>query len=204
MSAVTFDTLIVWLRSPASIVAAGVAVKLMDDYLDAAGDRRTRTVRWAARIGAGTLPYSLFALTVALLLDTKVAAALFLGAYAIGMAHDLGRTMPTGLKGWQESVVAAIAAVLGTGWTLAATAFAAMIFVQCLDDMEDTEEDLVRGQHNFVHALGSVETALLAVASFIVAVSFAPQLTLAIVVSVAVIEGLFHRTTVAATGGEAS
>lgn len=194
MFAGTFEALISVARLPASVLAAGVAIKLMDDFLDGAGDRRAGTVTVAARIGAGVLPYCLLALTVALLLEPQVTGALFLGAYAIGMAHDLDRRLPTGLKGWQESLLAAGIAVVGAGWAMATAAIASMLFVQCVDDMADAPGDHVRGQANLVNALGRVETTFVAMASLIVAAGLAPSLTTAVIVAVTVIEWLFRGT----------
>lgn len=196
MFAGTFEALIGAVRLPASVLAAGVAIKLMDDFLDGAGDRRAGTVTVAARIGAGVLPYCLLALTVALLVEPRVAGALFLGAYAIGMAHDLDRRLPTGLRGWQESLLAAGISVIGAGWAVATAGVATMLFVQCVDDLADSEDDRVRSQANLAHALGPVETAFVATASAIVAVGLAPSLTVSVIVAVPVIEWLLKAAIV--------
>jgi len=172
-------------------LGTGVAVKLMDDHLDGEDDGRAGIVTWAQQLGPGALPYALSSFAVASLLRVDAAVALFLGAYATGMGHDLGATMPTGLTGRFESIIAFAIAAFGTGLPLAVGAFALMAFIQCIDDIADLSVDRKAGARNVVIAWGAVETRFVAAGALFIAVGSAPQLAVAVFGGLAVIEGIF-------------
>src|SRR5690606_29875589 len=90
-------------RLLAAVAAAGVAIKLMDDYLDQELDALLGRRTLAAAVGPGAVAYAMAALALAMLLDGPAAGSLFLAAYAVGMAHDPAGRLPTGLAGWQEA-----------------------------------------------------------------------------------------------------
>lgn len=180
-----------WLRLGGAVLGTGVAVKLMDDHLDGEDDRAAGVVTWAQQLGPGALPYALSSFAVAALLRVDAAVALFLGAYATGMGHDLGTTMPTGITGRWESALAFGAAIFGAGLPLALGAFALMAFIQCVDDIADLTVDRKTGARNAVIIFGAVETRLVAAGALLIAVACAPQLVVAVCGGLAVIEGIF-------------
>lgn len=182
----------------AAVFAAGVAIKLMDDFVDRHVDALGGTVTWAGRMGDGALPYAMAALAVSMLLDASVGGTLFLAAYALGMAHDGRRRLPSGLLGWHESLAAAAAGALLAGpWRMAAS-LAALTFVQCVDDLIDAGADARRGRRSLVAALGTIETCLLGLAALVVAEALAPIVTTAVVVCSACVVGLTSRLAPAA------
>lgn len=184
-----------------AVLGSGIAIKLMDDFIDRRIDALAGVSTWAARIGDGAVAYALVALTIGMLVDASVAGPLFLSAYAVGMAHELGRRLPTGLLGWHESVIAVgLAALLG-GVIATGAALAVVTFVQCMDDVLDARTDRLRGSRSLVRTLGVVETLLLGLAAFIVASALAPLLTAAVVVVTATLERLAARTAPGLDGG---
>lgn len=172
----------------AAVFSVGLAIKLMDDFIDRRMDGVAGVTTWAGRLGDGSLPYCMAALTVALLIDAPVAGTLFLAAYAVGMTHDLTRRLPLGLLGWQESAVALVVGTLLGGPLPMLAALAAVVFVQCADDLVDAEGDRRRGHRSLVVMLGPVETALLGLAALIVACSLTPLVTTAVVIGTAGVE----------------
>lgn len=192
MFAAIFDgtSVLQWMRLIASVFAAGVTVKLMDDALD--GDKDVRP-GWAGRVGAGVVPYAVVSFALAVCLHPPAAVSLTCGAYAIGMGHELNRKMPTGMRGWHESAVVMVGAALFAGVVSALAALAVMLFVQCVDDLLDETEDKLQGHGNVAHRLGRVETKLLALSALIVSAALAARLTLAVVVCVPLLEGFFQR-----------
>lgn len=177
-----------------AVLAAGMAIKLMDDFIDRRMDALAGVRTWAARLGDGTLPYALAALGVGMLVDASVAGPLFLSAYAVGMSHDLRRRQPSGLLGWHESALAVGVGALLAGLIPTAAALAAITFVQCVDDVADAHTDRLRGHRSFVRSLGAVETLLLGLAALIVACALAPLLATAVVAATAAVEWVAGRT----------
>ena len=139
----------------------GVAVKVLDDFLDAAPEDRAA---WA-------FPYGAAALAVAGALAPEVAAVLFLASYAVGMFGFPGRRMPSGLPAWVESCLAVGLGALLAGWGLTVVALAGVTALQCWDDVMDCREDRLVGQANLAARFGRVEIgtagAALAVAALL-------------------------------------
>lgn len=108
------------LRLPLAVIATGIAIKLLDDQLDQARDAAAHRFNWAQCLGSSVTAYALVALSVAMLLADRTAFSLFAAAYAVGMAGDWRRTMPSGLPGWLESkgMLAICVLTLGWAWTL--------------------------------------------------------------------------------------
>ncbi len=130
----------------ACVCAVGIAVKLMDDFIDRRLDAVGGVTTWASVVGDGVLPYAMFTLAVAMLISGRLAGTLFLAAYTLGMAHDLRRKLPSGLEGWHESVLAlSLGALLGGVGRMVAS-LAVLTFVQCVDDVVDDDADRVAGQ----------------------------------------------------------
>lgn len=178
MSGAIFESGPAAARLLAAVVAAGVAIKLMDDYLDQELDALLGRRTLAAAVGPGTVAYAMAALALAMLLDGPAAGSLFLAAYAVGMAHDPAGRLPTGLAGWQEAMVAAGAGALLAGLRVMAAALASMLFIQCVDDLRDAAEDARRGHGSLAARLGRVETGLVAAAALVAGLLIHPVLVI--------------------------
>lgn len=196
MSGAIFELFGSWsavLRLVGSVVFAGVAIKLMDDYLDRDMDVLAGRRTVAAGIGAGTIAYALAALTVGMLLDPRTAGPLFLASYALGMGHEPGRRLPSGLAAWQESFLAVLAGCPLAGTRRMVGALLAMVVVQCVDDLMDLAGDRRRGHRSWAVRLGEVETGLLAAAALLTGLALTPVLLVVVVAAAILIEVLFRR-----------
>ena len=105
-------------RSLAALLCVAFAVKMMDDFMDLRHDVELGVPSIAARLGEATLPYAMLLLALAALFDGKASLPLFAASYAVGMAFDLSRPLPSGLYGWQEAALALVAgAILAGPWS---------------------------------------------------------------------------------------
>lgn len=120
-----------------AVAAAALAVKLMDDVLDAPRDRVRGYPNWSSALGRATTPYALLCLGLGAAAHGRVAVSLFLAAYAWGMVGDSSDTMPSGLKGWQESALAAAVSLAAAGLALTAAAMALVGAAHLADDWLD-------------------------------------------------------------------
>ncbi|NPV71424.1 MAG: hypothetical protein HPY55_12395 [Firmicutes bacterium] len=141
----------------------GLAVKIMDDWLDGgAGVARPASDKsnLAGNLGAASLPYAMLALVCGALFAPETAAGLFLCSYALGMAWGAGRDhYPSGLTGWQESALALLISLAGCGFRVTAVCGLCMAAVQGLDDAIDYRT-LGPSSAPFARRLGLVETVL--------------------------------------------
>lgn len=194
----TLDGLVDVLAIGAAVLLTGVAIKLMDDTIDRRMDALAGVQTWAGRLGDGAMPYGMAALATALLIDAPLSGTLFLAAYSLGMAHDRGRTLPSGLSGWQESALALVAGAILGGPVRMAAALAVVVLVQCGDDLLDADGDRLRGHRSFVAMLGRMETALLGLSALIVATALEPLVTTAVISCTAAVEWASSRESHAA------
>jgi 4-hydroxybenzoate polyprenyltransferase len=175
------------------VCAVGLAIRLMDDFLDAALDLRQGLQTPAHRFGSASLPYALAGLSVGSLLAPRLAATLFLGAYAVGMASDPTRALPSGLRGYQESLLAMLIGTLGAGPMLMTWAMTMMIAIQALDDLVDLRIDKHTGGRNWCHLYGTGEVMLCGLLCVAIGASLSLMLTLLTLIVTTVIDRIFHR-----------
>lgn len=192
MSAGTFDASAP-LPALLSALASGTAVKLMDDFVDREEDARGGAVTWVGRLGDGVLPYAMAALCLALLIDAPLAGTLFMAAYALGMACDWERMLPTRLRGWHEALLAVALGALLAGPGRMAASLAALTFVQCADDLADVDEDVRLGRRSLAAMMGKVETGLLGAGALVVAAALAPLTTTAVIVATAAVSHVVEK-----------
>lgn len=152
-----------WAGCLGATAFTGVAIRLMDDFLDEPEPFLSRLAPLVARAGRGVIAYALFFLALGAACNLEWAVTLFLCAYAIGMGHDGLRPLPSGLPAWGESALALAVGVGRFGFFSLVASFTAVLFVQILDDFMDVREDRERGGGNWVLRWGSVESALMAV-----------------------------------------
>lgn len=172
------------MRLSAAVLLTGVAVKLMDDFLDLRYDVFEGTETLAVRLGEGSIAYALVSFALAAGADAKTAVALMVGAYAVGMAGDFDRQLPSGLYGFQESLALLAAAALLVPWRAVLWAASAMLCVQLLDDLEDLATDRLTGNPNLARRIGVVEAHMLALGALFVAALTHPVGTVAVFVAV--------------------
>ncbi|MHB8756494.1 MAG: hypothetical protein ACYC6V_00530 [Bacillota bacterium] len=151
-------------RQVAAITLSGVAIKLLDDYLDGQEADELRS-----------LPaYALLALSVAVALAPGPALSLFLAAYAVGMLKDLAVPFPAGLVGWQEVALVLLGGLLLTGWREMLGSVALMVAAQSADDLFDWGLDRAHGRPSLVGRLGLGECAFLLLFTAALGWSLAP------------------------------
>ena len=156
MSVGTFDLAI----GTVAVVLTALAVKDLDDFVDAGRADDHRPV------------YAAMLLAMAGLVAARFALPFFVAAWCVGMRHDLTRRLPSGLTGLWESILGLTACALLAGPIATVTAVAAVTGGQLLDDVLDAARDRQAGRLNWAHRLEPLPAAcfglaLLAVASFL-------------------------------------
>jgi len=139
-----------------SLLLTGAAIKTMDDSLDAPSAPSACLTEQP-----GALAYALLFLAGGAGLNAALAISLFFAAYAIGMAYDLTEKMPSGLYGYQESLLVAGVGAALFGWAEMLGSLLVIACIQLLDDLRDQTEDRLSGQKNLARRYGQVEIALL-------------------------------------------
>lgn len=165
----------------------GGVIKLMDDFLDLRYDVFEGEPSLAVRLGEGTLAYCLLLFALAVLIDAETSCALLIGAYAVGMAGELERQLPSGLYGYQEAGVALAAGLILLPWPTALWGVSAMLAVQAVDDLLDLAPDRASGNPNLARRFGIVETQLLGLFALLVAAAMRPVATAIVFVAVPIL-----------------
>ncbi len=184
------------MRLVAAVGLTGVALRLMDDIVDAARDRLggARAPALAdERQAAEVVPYALAALVVAAALAPRETAALFGAAYAVGMAGERDVRLPTGLRSSHEALVALLGACWLAGPRLTAGAAGVMLAVQAFDDLADAGADRRAGARNLAVQWGGGEAWLLGLTALAVAATLTPALTAIVLALVPVVERVGRR-----------
>ncbi|WP_156801210.1 hypothetical protein [Halobacteroides halobius] len=153
----------------------------MDDYLDQEIDRLNNRSTLALKLQRGVLPYTLLLFSFAVVINSKVPISLFWASYIIGMGFS-GDPLPSGMRGYQESVFMA-----GLGfWIFGIKDFlfslTIILFIQLVDDYIDYHVERYVNQSNFVNYLDKVGTFLLAMLCFGIAVAINWQLAIIIII----------------------
>jgi hypothetical protein len=171
----------------------GLAVKIMDDWIDRSNGRGgdepphgERACDFASRLGTAALPYALVCLACGVAFDPPTALALFFGSYAVGMALGTADRYPSGLSGAQESLAVLAASVMACGLRLTLTAGLCILCVQALDDVIDYH---VSGLATapLVRRFGLWETALAAAGFLLVAAGLDAPRTLGVMLAAALV-----------------
>ncbi|MBP2649494.1 MAG: hypothetical protein H6Q74_319 [Firmicutes bacterium] len=175
-----------------AVIFCAVAVKLTDDYLDIEYDIACHKFNLARYFGSGTVIYAMLFLAVAASFNATVSLMLFMASYAVGMFSDLNTRMPSGLLGWQESILVIIVSVIIYGWQLSGFSLLIIFAVQCLDDCIDLRPDCdnVSGTRNLACRLGVVECGLLGIISVLAAWHIEDSLFLPVIFGIAVVYGV--------------
>ena len=151
-----------------SVILCGIAVKLVDDFLDHDMDTRTGSRNFTNQFGNGTVIYAMLALALATSINALVSIPLFLASYSIGMFGDLKQPFPSGLTGWQESLLILLLGTMLWGWQQILFSLFFIGGVQLFDDYIDAEEQLLDGR-NIAKKIGKVECLLLSIIAILTA-----------------------------------
>lgn len=157
-----------WLGSAAATLLAGLAIKLMDDYLDRDIDRIWQKPSLYRLLGGATFPYAILAVTLASAASARVACPLVLGAYIAGMVRESGVRYPSGLSASLEAAIVTVSAFWLFGPRATLSSVVLMLSLQLADDLIDYSKEHGANRKNFVNLLGRGETLLLAVCLFLV------------------------------------
>lgn len=181
------ESVILLIRGGLAIVLTGCVIKLMDDFLDLRYEVVEGRSGLVVSLGEGTLPYALLLLSFASMLHMFTAISLMLGAYAVGMAGEHTRPLPSGLKGYEEAFIVLILALVAIPWTHILWATCSMLAVQAIDDLFDMQSDQITGNPNLARKLGIVEVSIIGLLALIVAVHFRPVSTAIVFLAVPVV-----------------
>ncbi|WP_018133352.1 hypothetical protein [Effusibacillus pohliae] len=164
-----------WSVTLFGIVLTGIAIKCMDDLLDAEYDQCVGRLTIAGKLGKAILPYALLLLGIGVFVAKEISLSLFLASYAIGMGYDLLERMPTRLPGWAEGLIAFGLGLLLAGPVMMVWSLLIMVTIQLLDDLVDIYKDTQSGQRNAAKRIGVVETTLLTLICLLAAVLVRPE-----------------------------
>lgn len=157
------------------ILMTGLAIKIMDDFLDVEYDqclgKKTLALRW----GRASLPYGLFLLALGCAISLTYSLTLFFASYAVGMVHVWSEKMPTRLAAFIEMLGAFGTSIWLVGVMPAVWGVTMMATVQLLDDLFDIQKDAYTGQRNTVIRMGMVEATLLLLIFFFLSVLLDPM-----------------------------
>lgn len=163
-----------WVAAFISAALCSVAVKLLDDYLDREIDEACGEPNSVNRLGEGAVAYCLPALASSVAFQPEIGACLFFASWAVGMYHDLNASFPSGLRGWQESLLVCL-----TGWYL--FTWQSMLWtillaggVQLFDDIVDQRQDKISGMRNLACYLGTLQCSVLCGVLVLSSCYFAP------------------------------
>lgn len=169
-------------------VAVAAAVRFLDDAVDGHRDSPLKGFSSSLLGEGGRVAYALFFFALAVVFDRGWAVTLFLAAYAVGMASEPGRALPSGLPSWVESAVAAIVSLGGFGLPATISSLAAVASVQAVDDLVDRKKDRLEGRRgNWALALGVPTVSCLLVGLLLLGAAVHPWKT----VVVAGVGGIF-------------
>ncbi|HHW02755.1 MAG TPA: hypothetical protein GXX35_08100 [Thermoanaerobacterales bacterium] len=154
------------LKTFLSVFLTGMVVKIMDDYMDMEFDELIKKDNITRILRLGTLPYALFIFSLACILNPPTAISLFFASFSTGMAGNLNAKMPSGLYGYQESILTIIMAVVLFGAVETFSSLFLIIAIQLWDDYADYRTDIYSTK-NWAFLLGKNECLLLGIIFFI-------------------------------------
>jgi len=153
-----------------SIFLMGIVIKIMDDYMDQDIDAIENQPNIYTALEQGGLPYALLLFSLACIFDHITAVSLFLSSFAVGMVGNLTAKMPSGLYGYQESMVIVLLGLVIFKIEMLSSLLI-MAAIQLWDDLMDYESDKIR-KNNLAFLLGKVECLLLAIIFFLLTAYF--------------------------------
>lgn len=162
-----------------AVFLTGFVIKLMDDFIDLEYDTVLKRQNFSNVLGKGVLPYTLFIFSLACFLEPSTSISLFFSSYIIGMTADYGTKMPSGLYGYQESLITLILGILILGSSETLSSLFIMWSVQLWDDLYDYKKEIACGK-NYVKMLGKVECLVFSIICFLSALYLDAVKTIAV------------------------
>ena len=144
----------------------GFVIKIMDDYTDQNIDKMLEKPNIYEAMELGGLPYVLLLLSLAFILDPITSLSLFLSSYVIGMMGSINVKMPSGLYGYQESILILFFSFITLEKIDMVSSITIIFAIQLLDDFLDYERDYLN-KKNLAFVLGKTECMLLSVILFL-------------------------------------
>ena len=168
-----------WLDGFSSLMAAkdvlallmtGFAVKALDDWIDRGYLEVGRQDRQSGAeadlndlLGSALPAYLALSLCLAVTLNWRWAASIFLACYGLGMSGRLTQRFASGLSGLVEIILVAVWGVLTLGWLEMGGAAAFVASAQLLDDWRDANPDRRSGNPNLLLRWGTAPFVLVSV-----------------------------------------
>lgn len=140
----------------------GIVIKLLDDDVDQDPiDSANQIPEGIRLLKVYKLPYCLFFLSTAMVLDTAVSFSLFSSAYIIGMIPIASQLLPLKLKSYQEALLVILLNLLLIPHWVFIHGFLLILLIQLIDDVVDLAYDLTYGYHNYCLRFGKGEVIIL-------------------------------------------
>lgn len=156
------------------LLLVGLAIKLMDDFLDQEKDKASGQYNLYHILGKSILPYSLVIFSFGLYLNLVEGISFFAASYLLGMAHDYHLRLPSGLIAWQEGLIVFMFSTYLTDLKNSLSALLLILLLQFIDDLIDFKKDSQYFQANLFKKLGFFNSVLIMLALTIVAIIFYP------------------------------
>ena len=161
-----------------SIFLCGLSIKLLDELID--------------ENKASYIPYMMCFLCLSLLV-WKESGSLLLSSYIIGMFHDEGLKLISGLKSYSEQIIVFALSFLLFGIYVTISSLVIICMIQLLDDLIDVKDDIQSGKKNWVLILGKVEVIILIFVFLLFSVYFNIFKTIVCIISTLIISYLFNK-----------
>ncbi len=163
-----------------AILLTGIAVKMLDDYLD-------EPEGWIECLERGVPAYGMLFLALGVGLAPSTSLSLFLASYALGMIHEPDRQLPLGLQAYQENILVLTVGFIILGWKEILSSLSILLAVQLIDDTLDQKLDTSMGHPNIRNHLGVVETVLLSMISLLIAAYLHPSKTFLVIITTVIL-----------------
>lgn len=151
-----------------AVFLTGLVIKLTDDFIDREYDILLGRQNFTNVLGAGILPYAIVIFSLACLLEPQTSISLFFSSYIIGMTAEYSTKMPSGLYGYQESLIMLSLGILVLGYIEMFSSLFIMWTIQLWDDLYDYKKEIACSK-NCVKLLGKVECLLSSIIFFLFA-----------------------------------
>ncbi|MGE5653359.1 MAG: hypothetical protein ACM3ZQ_03695 [Bacillota bacterium] len=161
------------LRVGLAVLLVGLAIKLMDDYVDYDIDQILGTPNLSRVLGDALPVYMGFCTALATYLAPETGATLFLAAYLVGMGDELGVRYAGGWKAWME-VLAAMALGCLISYRPFILNLVLIVTVQLADDLKDREHDHRAARRTIPVLFGPKFGALLVLTLALLALAWSP------------------------------
>lgn len=159
-----------------STILCSLTIKLLDDYLDREIDAIDNSINLINQFGEATIVYALPLFGFSLLLAPPIALALFSSAWIVGMFRTMKTLFPSGLRGWQESLLIGGFGVWLTGWSIMIFSLVLTFSVQLIDDLLDQQTDKLVGIYNLALQWGNIVCFITCSICLVIAYLLEPEL----------------------------